>query len=162
MAIRQQLNRAWEHLADGWRHLTERASHALTHFHPHREPDGSDEVHQLVSRSARWALLSAEVADNDNEVSVRLEVPGMDKQGFDIEVDEQYLVVRGEKRAQHSGKRGHYHITECAYGSFERAIPLPSKVEADQARAVYKQGVLYITLPKMHKTVKRKIDVSAA
>lgn len=61
-----------------------------------------------------------------------------------------YLIVRGEKRVTREEMQGRWQITECAYGSFERAIPLPAPVDSDQASASYEQGVLRVELPKRH------------
>ena len=59
-----------------------------------------------------------------------------------------YLVVQGEKQVEQEHKRGRYRITECAYGRFERAIPLPENVDADRATEKYRHGVLRVELPK--------------
>jgi HSP20 family protein len=58
------------------------------------------------------------------------------------------LIVRGEKGIQKEHTEGHYHVKECAYGRFERAIGLPDEVDSDQAQAGYKNGILRIELPK--------------
>uniref|UniRef100_UPI003AF58DBF Hsp20/alpha crystallin family protein n=1 Tax=Thiolapillus sp. TaxID=2017437 RepID=UPI003AF58DBF len=76
-----------------------------------------------------------------------------------IEVVENYLVIRGQKNIEREHTDGRYHILECAYGSFERALPLPDDVIADEARASYKRGVLRIELPKSSAARRHRINV---
>jgi HSP20 family protein len=98
--------------------------------------------------SGGWGVLAAEVSDDGDKVVVRLEAPGMAKDDFDLQVMDGYLVVRGEKRLEREETKGRYHVTECAYGHFERAIPLPDEVDTAKASASYKRGVLRVELPK--------------
>jgi HSP20 family protein len=158
--LREGFSQAWESLTEGWHDLRERASHALTRFHP--KPDSLETADEHIVRNAsRWGLLAAEVAEEDQRVIVNLEIPGMDANNFDIQVVDNYLVVRGEKRAEREEHRGRYYMLERAYGSFERAIPLPTDVEEGKARAQYRHGVLRISLPKSPQSRSRRIDVKA-
>ncbi len=93
-------------------------------------------------------MLAAEVFADDSRVVVRMEIPGMKRSDLDIEVMDDLLVVRGRKRMERETSHGRYHVLECAYGSFERAIPLPARVDENRARARYRKGVLRIELPK--------------
>ncbi len=148
--VKHGLENAWNTIVDGWRKLTERASSALTRFNIRGLSGSEDEqgLAEVRQRSIGWGLLAAEVFDDDSKVVVRLEAPGMDRDDFDIRVIDDYLVVRGQKKVEREEKRGSYHIVECAYGSFERAIPLPCPVDDSNASATYRRGVLKIELPK--------------
>jgi len=84
----------------------------------------------------------------------------MEADEFDIQVVDNYLVVRGEKQWQRDDKKGRYHLTECAYGRFERAIPLPKGVDDTQARARYRRGVLTVTLPVSEHYRSRRITIN--
>ncbi len=156
--IREGFSEAWDSVLDGWQKLYRRAAGALTRFIPGKKH--SDEAQELEVRSSGWGVLAAEVYDDDEQVIVRLEVPGMEKEDFDLEVVNDYLVVRGEKRLERERKEGQYHITECAYGSFERVIPLPEEVQPDKAKASYRKGILRVELPKSENSRRRKIDVA--
>jgi len=68
--------------------------------------------------------------------------------------------VRGEKRVQKDQREGRYHVMECAYGSFERAVPLPVDVDGNNATAQYRRGVLTVTLPKHERARARRIEVN--
>lgn len=158
--IKSGLGRALEGLGEGWQHLRERATHALTRFNPvssHKDMSEADE--RRMRHGARWGLLAADMEETADALVVRLEVPGLDKDAFDIFVDDDILVVRGEKRVEREGDEGRYHILECAYGRFERAVALPLAVDQDGARARYRDGVLRIELPKARAGGQRRIEV---
>lgn len=161
--VKHGLNEAWESLADGWQRLYRRASGAITRFTPGRGRDGEGArgSSEIAVRSAGWGVLTAEVFDDDERIVVRLEAPGLDSEDFDIHVQDDYLVVSGEKHIERESDHGRYHVTECAYGRFERAIPLPSGVQSDAATASYKKGVLRVELPKAPTHRRRSINVVA-
>lgn len=159
--MREGLEHLRENLAEGWRQLRMRAGHALTRFTPtrgnRREMRAADEP--AGDHVMRWALLAAEVMEDDDAVEVRLEVPGMALEDLDLSVRDQYLVVRGEKHMQRDEARGNYFLMERAYGAFERAVPLPAPVRDDGADARYRDGVLLVRLPKAGNARRRRIDV---
>jgi HSP20 family protein len=99
------------------------------------------------------------VFEDEQRVVVRLEVPGMERKDFDIEVTDNTLSVRGEKRFEREQTDGRWRVLQCAYGSFHRRVPLPVAVKADQTRAVYKDGVLKIELPKAAPSKPRTVTV---
>lgn len=156
--LREGLNEAWDTLADGWQRLYRRAAGAITRFTPAKRNDEAA-GQELTVRSSGWGVLAAEVFDDDDKVVVRLEAPGMEKDDFDLQVKNGYLVIRGEKHLERESTAGDYRVTECAYGQFERAILLPEEVEADEAKATYRKGVIRVELPKSPSGRRRKIDV---
>lgn len=159
--FRHSLGKTWESLTEGWQKLRESAEHAMTRFLPlSARQDLETWEDRVVRHSADWGLLAAEVQEDEDMVRVRLEVPGMDKENFDIDVIEDYLVVRGEKRVESDRQEGRFHVMECAYGSFERAVPLPAEVDGNSATAAYRRGVLSVFLPKARRAKRRRIPVS--
>lgn len=160
--MREGLNEAWGTLVDGWQRLYRHAAGAITRFSPGEkgeQPHDAARVQGTDVRSAGWGVLAAEVFDGDDSVVVRLEAPGMEKADFDLQVFDNYLRVRGEKRVERERTEGRYHVTECAYGAFERAIPLPEGAESNNARASYSNGVLRVELPKAESRRRREIKV---
>lgn len=147
--LRDEFSHAWDALIDGWQRLYRRAAGAMTRFtqRPEAETDAEAST-ELAERNTGWGVLAGEVLDGEEKIVVRLETPGMSKDDFDLEVVGDYLIVRGEKRLTREETQGRWQITECAYGSFERAIPLPAPVNGDQAAASYEHGVLRVELPK--------------
>jgi HSP20 family protein len=161
--LKMGLEQVWENLGEGWHQLYNRASQALTKFVPTTQKSQLETVDEQVShQGSRWGLLAAEVLESDNEILVKIEIPGMSADDFNIGVvDETLLVISGEKRVQRQGWQGHYHYMECAYGQFQRTLPLPVPVDESQAKAKYEQGVLRISFPKTAASRKRFIKVNS-
>lgn len=155
--IREGLSRAWDSITEGWRELREMAAEALTRFHPTPSDDPDHALPQR--RSVRWGVLAAEVADDSEHVVVKLEVPGMQAEDFDLEVVGDVLVVRGEKRVSWDNRVGDFYVSERAYGRFERAVQLPASVDEEQAKARYDAGVLTIRLPKIKPPRRSRITI---
>jgi len=156
--VKEGLNEALDSVMDGWRRLYHQAAGAITRFKPDLQKSSSTEI---AERSLNWGILACEVFDDGSQIVVRLEAPGMSEDDFDLQVIDDYLVVKGEKQMESESTRGGYHITECAYGSFERAVPLPGPVEADKATAGYKRGVLRVELPKSSSHKRRRTTVNS-
>lgn len=158
--VREGLNRAWDTLAEGWRELRDRAADALTRFHPPMARGREESREERLARNgSRWGLLAAEVSDGDHTVEVDLEIPGMDPEDFDIQVRDDILLIRGEKRVSRNEQRGHYHLMQRAYGRFERSLRLPTSVDDDKAKATYKRGVLHLSLPKSRSFRTKRIPI---
>jgi len=158
--LREGLQHLWDNIAEGWQQLRENASSALTRFHPVVRQDNLQTAQDIAMlQSSRWALLTADVEEDDNDISVRVEAPGMDAADFDIAVVNDQLVIRGEKQVAREHRSGRYHVMECAYGRFERVIPLPAAVDENRSRARYQRGVLTVTLPKSQQLQRRRIEV---
>ena len=156
--VRLGLGDFWESLREGWNQIARRATSAITRFKPDRQLEKSQE-REIGVRNAEWGLLASEVFDGEDEIIVQMEVPGMAREDFDIEVTEDILSVRGEKKLFREESRGAYRIAECAYGHFERAIPLPDRVVSDKTKASYKNGVLRIVMPKLEKRRRKRKPV---
>lgn len=149
--LKQGFGSLWESMAEGWQRLRDSAAGALTRFRPGETsnlPARTEVDDQTYLPSNGWSMLGGDVFEDDRRLVVRIEIPGMSKQDFDIEVLDDVLVVRGEKRFKRESSEGRWRVLQCAYGSFLRSVPLPVKVRADQARASYRDGVLRIELPK--------------
>jgi len=100
-----------------------------------------------------------DVAEKDDAIVVRAEIPGCKPQDVDISVYGKTLTVSGEKKeSQEQQHDGFYHV-ESTYGSFRRDIVLPTDVDEQKIEAVCKDGVLSITLPKAEKSKAVKVKV---
>lgn len=150
--IRQGFSSLWDSVAEGWQRLRESAAGAATRFRPGEKsnlPARADVDDEFYLPSHGWSMLGGDVFEDDRRLVVRIEVPGMSKSDFDIEVLDNMLVVRGEKRFERESTEGRYRVLQCAYGSFTRTVPVPVAVRSDKASASYKDGVLRIELPKV-------------
>lgn len=139
-------------LAEGWQDLWGRARQAITKFSPASEDD-----HRYPNR---WSLLSAELVEGKDKLTVAIEAPGLNAEDFELLVDGPTLLVRGTKYAGSQHTEGRYHVTERAYGHFERYFTLPAEVDEQKTHASYKQGVLTITLQKSAAAQPRVIPVT--
>lgn len=100
-----------------------------------------------------------DVAEEDNAIVVRAEVPGCKAEDIDISVFGNRLTISGEKKLTEEKKeKGYYHV-ESSYGSFRRELTLPTDVDQEKIDAVCKDGVLSITLPKAEKSKAVKVKV---
>ena len=96
---------------------------------------------------------SVEVSEDDDEVRVSAELPGLDEKDIELLVEDNGLTIRGEKRSEQEDKERHF--SERYYGRFERRIPLGFEVDESKAEASFKNGVLTVTVPKSEE-VQRK------
>jgi HSP20 family protein len=159
--VRNGLNRAWDTLSEGWRELGDRAADALTRFHLPVGRGGVETRDEQVARNAaRWGFLAAEISNADDSIEVTLEVPGMEPADLDIQVKDDVLVIRGEKRLSREQQHGQYHLMQRAYGQFERVLRLPAQVDDSKAKARYKRGVLHVSLPKSGASRRKRIPVN--
>lgn len=96
-----------------------------------------------------------DIFEDEKEMRVTAELPGMDEKDINITLDREMLTIRGEKSSETMEEKGKYHRIERSYGSFERQIPLGMEVDANKVDAEFKKGVLTITLPKPAEAVSR-------
>ncbi|MES1983205.1 MAG: Hsp20/alpha crystallin family protein [Pseudomonadota bacterium] len=156
--LTREIGRTWDSMSEGWRELLSHGNQALTYFSGSKDEKKADGNSPAIFPS--WSLLAGEVEETEKEIVVRMEVPGIDKENCNITIEGNTLYLKGEKRYERVTQDSTFHVTERAYGSFQRAIPLPSNVDPDQAEANYKNGVLTIRLPKVGGAQSRTIKVS--
>ena len=132
-------SKAWQWLMNGWHVLRDKAVSAVTYFTPQREQDQS---------SQRWGVVAIDITEQKGAIHLELELPGMDKKDLSVEVHNNRVVVSGEKHSSATRHEGSLVVTERAYGSFQRVIPMPCEVTSKGTKAVYKNGVLSVTVPK--------------
>jgi HSP20 family protein len=128
-----------------------------------REDAFDDFVREFFGKSEGADLMPPiEVAESDGEVTVKMSVPGVEKDQINISVDDHMLNVRGESRKETEDKKKNYYRQEIRYGSFARSVRLPSEVDTAKTNASLKNGVLTITLPKSKSPKAQPIKISAA
>ncbi|WDE10416.1 Hsp20/alpha crystallin family protein [Thalassomonas haliotis] len=154
--IREGLGRAWDSVSEGWLHLYRRCKSALTHF-----DNNSREVSASSNGSQRlnWGLLSTDLMDDGGSLRLTMEIPGLEKGDIRVSVEDDRLIISGSKQLQEEHHQGKYHIMECAYGSFQRRIPLPASVDEAKVEASYKNGILRLSLPKKAQSSRVEIAV---
>lgn len=105
-------------------------------------------------------LPSIDVSETDNEIIVKAEVPGINKDDLEITLSDGLLTIKGEKKSDHEEKKENYHLIESRYGSFSRSVRVPLDLKKDDIDAKYKDGVLKVVLPKSESNVPKKIEVN--
>lgn len=102
----------------------------------------------------------ADIFENEKSYQINLVAPGMKKEEFKIELNDNYLTVSGERKFNREEKEGNYHFIESQYGSFSRSFTLPDIADAAKISASYNNGVLEIEIPKdSKKLLKQTISV---
>jgi len=102
---------------------------------------------------------AVDVAETEDEVTVRAELPGMDPKELNISLTENQLVLAGEKKEWAERKAKDFYQAETRFGSFRRSIPLPAAVDAEKVEADYANGVVTIRLKKTRRTPPKRIEV---
>ena len=105
-----------------------------------------------------WAPL-ADMYETKDDLLVTFELPGVQEKNVSVAITGDTLTVKGERQLNRDLKDEGYHRLERVYGRFERSIPLPLPVQADKVKAVYRDGVLEIRLPKAEEMKPKEIKI---
>lgn len=100
-----------------------------------------------------------DLIDGESEVTVRAELPGLEKDQIQVSVVGNTLTIKGEKKSETENKKGDYYRRECSYGSFQRVIELPDNVDTAKTDASFKNGILEIRLAKKEDVKPKQIEV---
>jgi HSP20 family protein len=98
------------------------------------------------ANAALWSP-QVEVRKRDDKLVIRADLPGVKKEDLHVDVEDDVLVLSGERRDEHEESRDGYYRSERSYGEFYRAIPLPEGVSTEQVDATFKDGVLEVAIP---------------
>jgi HSP20 family protein len=113
----------------------------------------------LFTEEMGW-MPAVEVVETDRAIDVTAELPGMSKEDVEIHLENNVLIIRGEKKQEKEEKEKERYLYERFYGSFQRAFTLPVPVEEGEVKAEFRNGVLNIHLPKAAEAKGRKITIS--
>ena len=119
---------------------------------------------QNESLSAGNFVPPVDIYEDANRLVLKLEVPGIPQEDLQINLENQTLTVKGERKFVNDEKEENFHRIERRYGSFVRSFTLPSTIETESAQANYENGVLSITLPKKEaaKPKQLKIEIGSS
>jgi len=102
---------------------------------------------------------AVDITEQDDQYSVKVELPGVNKDDVKITLESNILTIRGEKKQEKEEKEKNYHRVERTYGSFQRSFTLPTVVKSDKIDAIFKDGILTISLPKAEEAKPKQIEV---
>jgi len=141
----------------------------ITRWEPFRELNSlqnqMNRLFQDFGRGSQYELMTTgfvpavDVYEDEQNLTLSLEVPGMDEKDIDIRLENNQLTVRGERRFEKEQKEENFHRIERRYGSFSRSFTLPNTVDTENVQANYVNGVLKITLAKRAEAKPKQIKV---
>jgi HSP20 family protein len=105
---------------------------------------------------------STDVTETDKEIEITAELPGLEEKDVEINVADNILTIKGEKKAEKEQKDKNYRLVERSYGSFSRTLELPPGIDPDSIKASISNGVLKVTVPKPAPAQSKKIEVKTA
>jgi HSP20 family protein len=108
-----------------------------------------------------WLKPTLDIGASDKEYTISVELPGVDENEIQVELGNDTLKIKGEKKQEKEEKERNYYRMERSYGSFQRTLSLPEDADQDDIKAVYKNGVMSITIPRKaaSKTEAKQIEV---
>jgi HSP20 family protein len=118
-------------------------------------PEGRDE-----SLTTSQFAPPVDVYEDEHNVILKVEVPGIDEKDIDVRVENSVLTVHGERKVEKEEKEENFRRIERQYGSFTRTFTLPSTVDAERIQADYDKGILKIVLPKKAEAKPKQIKVN--
>ena len=103
-----------------------------------------------------------DVTETDKEIEITADLPGLEEKDVQLNLSDNVLTIRGEKKNEREETKKDYHLVERSYGSFTRSVQLPEGVNADGIKAEMAKGVLKVTVPKPTPAQSKKINIQAA
>ncbi len=108
---------------------------------------------------ARMTWPKADIFEDQEGVTLRFEVPGLDANQVKVQLNDNTLTIAGEKKLDHEDKKDHYHRIESTYGAFERSFSLPQNLDTEKLTANYRNGLLQVFVPRSERAKPRSIQV---
>lgn len=105
-----------------------------------------------------WAP-AVDLREEDKRYVIQADMPGVKKEDIEINLENNVLTIRGERRFEGEVKKETYHRIERAYGKFVRSFTLPARVAAEKISATHKDGILEIVVPKAEESLPKKIEI---
>jgi HSP20 family protein len=142
----------------------------------HRAPEArtmQNEMNRLVNGFFRGGMRdkrawkqsfwtpAIDICESDQAITLTAELPGFSKEDVQVELKDNRLTLKGERKRDTDVQEKQYRRVERVYGAFERSIKLPAVVDADKAKATFKDGVLKLTLPKAEEAKPKPISITA-
>jgi HSP20 family protein len=122
----------------------------------------ADFTRGFSSFGTRDLMPSVDVTETDKEIEITAELPGLEEKDVQINLADNVLTIKGEKKAEKEEKDKSYRLVERTYGAFSRSVELPAGVNPDAIKASISKGVLKVSVPKPTPAQTKKIEVKAA
>jgi len=121
--------------------------------------DSSGDVREEALTTSTFAP-PVDVYEDDHNITLKIEVPGIDEKDIDVRIENNTLVVHGERKFEKEEKEENFRRVERQYGSFTRSFTLPNTVDAERVQAHYDKGILKVQLAKKAEAKPKQIKVN--
>ena len=118
-----------------------------------------DAVQSHIPMFAEGKFPKVDIIDNDNDVLIRAELPGVDEKDLDISMTYNSVTIKASTSYESKEEKGNYYRSEIEQGQYCRTLTLPANVDIEQAKSSFKNGVLELTVPKVERSQRRTIKV---
>ncbi|MDT8318364.1 MAG: Hsp20/alpha crystallin family protein [bacterium] len=108
--------------------------------------------------TSAW-MPSVDIYETEKDLVIKAEIPGIDKKDVSINIKDNRLTLKGERKFEKDVQEESYHRMECSYGTFQRTFTLPTTVDQDKISANFKNGMIEVTLPKKEETKPKQIEI---
>lgn len=118
-----------------------------------------DELFGEAARTGRGLGVAMDVSEDEKVWVVTAEVPGASPDDVHVDIQDDMLTVRGEKKSEREGKKENRRWTERTYGSFSRSFRIPANADVDRIEASFRDGVLTVEIPKREESKPRRVSI---
>ena len=125
-------------------------------MHPFHWPDA---VQSHIPLTEAGKMPKVDIIDNDKDLLIRAELPGVDKKDLDISMTDNSITLKATTCYEDKEEKSNYYRSEIAQGEYIRTIGLPADVDINQAKSSFKNGLLEVTVPKLERSQRRSIKV---
>lgn len=114
----------------------------------------------LDSNFNKWTVPSVNVKEDETKFTIEVAAPGMEKEDFNVEVEDGRLVISSEKETENNEEKENYTRKEFSYSKFQRTFTLPKNIDSKQISGTYVNGILSVEIPKIEKDqISKKIEI---
>lgn len=113
-----------------------------------------------ASKFMKKFIPSLNVSEDDQKIIIRVDLPGVEPKDVNISLENNTLVIEGEKKEEKKSEKEEFKLLESAYGHFKRVIALPEIIDPSKVEATYKNGILTVVLPKKEDVQKSKQKIN--
>jgi HSP20 family protein len=145
---------------------------ALVRWDSTREVDSlQSEVNRLfdtffggasTDRGVRRWVPAMDLVETDHDLVLKADLPGLDKDGVNIEVKDGVLTVSGVRKAEHEERTDGFYRVERAFGTFSRSMSLPQRIDAERISASFDRGVLEVRIPKPEERKPHRVEIGGS
>lgn len=117
--------------------------------------------HERAARSEEEGQLTVDVFQTPEALVIQSAIAGVKPGDIDVDVTSDSVIIQGERKRETHIREDDYLYRECYWGKFSRSIVLPQEIDPERTEVAFKNGILTVTLPKIHRTLSKKLKIKA-